>query len=129
MVCIPALENFEQFIKERLPQECLTEKRGVVPGVFQVAHSLPTHRTGPDGLRIGMRVGGLKAISCNRRIRVANAYLKWLGSPLKVSRLKEAMSRRTGRGKAAYVLNYLSLVTGTLSFMPSTSNSYPAPVW
>lgn len=35
-----------------------------------------------------MRQGGLQPVSCNGRIRVANAFLKWVGSPLKLSRLK-----------------------------------------
>lgn len=36
-----------------------------------------------------MRVAGLKPSSCNNRIRAVNAYLRWSGSTLKVSRLKE----------------------------------------
>ena len=38
---------------------------------------------------IRMREAGLKASSCNNRIRAVNSYLKWTGSLLKVSRLKE----------------------------------------
>lgn len=40
-------------------------------------------------LVIRMREAGLKATSCNNRIRAVNAYLKWAGSPLHVSKLKE----------------------------------------
>jgi integrase/recombinase XerD len=36
-----------------------------------------------------MRAAGLQAVSCNCRIRSVNAYLRWLGSPLRVSKLKE----------------------------------------
>ena len=36
-----------------------------------------------------MRESGLKASSCNCRIRAVNAYLKWSGSPLHIPRLKE----------------------------------------
>jgi integrase/recombinase XerD len=37
---------------------------------------------------IAMRQKGLKPISCNNRIRAVKAYLKWLGSDLKLSYLK-----------------------------------------
>ena len=36
-----------------------------------------------------MREKGLKATACNNRIRAVNAYLKWLGSPHRVSKMKE----------------------------------------
>jgi hypothetical protein len=36
-----------------------------------------------------MRVKGLKPTTCNNRIRAVNAYLKWVGSPLRVHKLKE----------------------------------------
>jgi len=36
-----------------------------------------------------MRERGLKATACNNRIRAVNAYLKWAGSPLRISKLKE----------------------------------------
>lgn len=36
-----------------------------------------------------MRVKGLKASSCNNRIRAVNAYLKWSGSDLTIPKLKE----------------------------------------
>lgn len=36
-----------------------------------------------------MREGGLKAISCTSRVRVANAYFRWAGLPLHIGRLKE----------------------------------------
>lgn len=38
---------------------------------------------------IRMRERGLKASSCNNRIRAVNAYLKWSGSSLTVPKLKE----------------------------------------
>jgi integrase/recombinase XerD len=36
-----------------------------------------------------MREKGLKATGCNSAIRAINAYLKWSGSPLKITQLKE----------------------------------------
>lgn len=36
-----------------------------------------------------MREKGLKPTACNNRIRAVNAYLKWTGSPLRASKLKE----------------------------------------
>jgi integrase/recombinase XerD len=36
-----------------------------------------------------MREAGLKPISCNSRIRVANAYFRWAGLSLHINRLKE----------------------------------------
>lgn len=45
-----------------------------------------------DGLKqlvIDMRQAGLQPISCNNRIRCVNAYLKWLGSPLRLAKLRE----------------------------------------
>lgn len=39
---------------------------------------------------IRMRQAGLAASSCNNRTRAVNAYLKWLGSGLKVPKMKES---------------------------------------
>jgi integrase/recombinase XerD len=36
-----------------------------------------------------MRSAGLRAVSCNSRIGSVNAYLKWSGSPLRVTKLKQ----------------------------------------
>ena len=38
---------------------------------------------------IRMRERGLKPSSCNNRIRAVNSYLQWLGSDLRVPKLKE----------------------------------------
>ena len=38
---------------------------------------------------IRMRERGLKASSCNNRVCAVNAYLKWLGSSLRIPYLKE----------------------------------------
>jgi len=49
---------------------------------------------------IRMREKGLKATSCNKRIRAVNAFLKWSGSqPLHVAKLKEPSDilRRSSR--------------------------------
>jgi integrase/recombinase XerD len=50
---------------------------------------LPLTADGLKDLVIRMRESGLKPISCNNRIRAINAYLRWSGADLKVSRLKE----------------------------------------
>jgi site-specific recombinase XerD len=84
------MERFEQFIKERI---CL---KNVSPRTvqwyresFKWLSRFPLTEDGLKDFVIAMRQAGLQPISCNNRIRVANAYLKWLGSTLKLSRLKE----------------------------------------
>jgi integrase/recombinase XerD len=49
----------------------------------------PITEGGLKDLVIRMRESGLKPISCNNRIRAINAYLRWSGTDLKLSRLKE----------------------------------------
>lgn len=84
------MEKFEQFIKERIYLKNVSPR--TVEWYRECFKRLSKHPLTEDGLKafvIGMRESGLQPISCNGRIRVANAYLNWLGSPLKLSRLKE----------------------------------------
>src|SRR5690349_574755 len=81
---------FEEFIKER---QYLTN---VSPRTVQwykesfkwLDNPNPTEKD-LKAFVIRMREAGLSATSCNNRIRAVNSYLKWAGSTLKVSKLKE----------------------------------------
>lgn len=82
--------RFEQFIQDR---RYLTN---VSPATIEwYKQSLRwLNNSAPDEAELKdfamrMRDRGLKAASCNCRIRAVNAFLKWSGSPLKVPRLKE----------------------------------------
>ena len=84
------MEKFEQFIKERIYLKNVSPR--TVEWYREAFKWLAKFPLTEDGLKefvIAMRQAGLKPVSCNGRIRVANAYLAWLGSPLKLSRLKE----------------------------------------
>jgi hypothetical protein len=48
-----------------------------------LGRSEPTE-SGTKAFVIGMREDGLKAIFCNSRIRVANAYFRWAGLPVHI---------------------------------------------
>jgi len=88
----PALENsmFEKFIKER------QYLQNVSPRTIQwyresfkwLVEPAPT-QSDLKAFVIRMREKGLKASSCNNRIRAVNAYLQWLESELRVPKLKE----------------------------------------
>lgn len=82
--------QFEQFIRER---QYLTN---VSPRTiqwyresFKWLGTTPTDERTLKTFVVRMREAGLKPSSCNNRIRAVNAFLKWSGSPLKISRLKE----------------------------------------
>jgi len=82
--------SFAQFIKER---KYLTN---VTPATIEWYRQsfawLCTESPSDADLKdfvLRMRERGLKATACNNRIRAVNAYLKWTGSPLRVSKLKE----------------------------------------
>jgi integrase/recombinase XerD len=84
------MEKFEQFIKERIYLKNVSPR--TVEWYREAFKWLGKFPLTDDGLKefvIAMRQAGLKPVSCNGRIRVANAFLKWLGSPLKLPRLKE----------------------------------------
>jgi integrase len=83
-------QKFEQFIKERIYLKNVSPRTVEwYRESFKWLSRFPLTEDGMKEFVIGMRQAGLQPISCNSRIRVANAYLRWLGSPLKVSRLKE----------------------------------------
>ncbi|SRR5579883_277641 len=82
--------DFEQFVKERKYLHNVSPR--TIDWYEQTFNWLKKYEPTEQGCKdfvIGMREAGLKAISCNSRIRVANAYFKWAGLPLKIKKLKE----------------------------------------
>jgi integrase/recombinase XerD len=82
--------DFEQFVKERKFLHNVSPR--TIEWYEQTFNWLRKYEPTDAGCKafvIGMREGGLKPISCNSRIRVANAYFKWAKLPFKISRLKE----------------------------------------
>jgi integrase/recombinase XerD len=82
--------DFEQFIKERKFLHNVSPR--TIEWYEQTFNWLRKYEPTEAGCKafvIGMREGGLKAISCNSRIRVANAYFKWAELPLHIKPLKE----------------------------------------
>jgi len=82
--------SFSQFVRER---QFLSN---VSPSTLEwYKHSLKwlhTESPSQDELKdavLRMREKGLKATGCNSAIRAINAYLRWSGSSLKISQLKE----------------------------------------
>jgi len=82
--------SFSQFVRER---QFLSN---VSPSTLEwYKHSfkwLHTESPSQDELKdavLRMREKGLKATGCNSAIRAINAYLRWTGSSLKISQLKE----------------------------------------
>jgi len=82
--------GFSQFIRER------QHLSNVSPATLEwYKHSfkwLRTESPSQEELKdavIRMREKGLKATGCNSAIRAINAYLKWSGSALKITQLKE----------------------------------------
>lgn len=81
---------FERFIQERKYLQNVTPK--TIEWHEQSLRWLKVEQPTEDDLRdfvMRMREGGLKASSCNCRIRSVNAYLRWTGSSLHVPKLKE----------------------------------------
>jgi integrase/recombinase XerD len=82
--------DFEQFIKERKYLHNVSPRTiEWYEQTFKWLGKFEPTEAGCKAFVIGMREGGLKAISCNSRIRVANAYFKWAELPLHINRLKE----------------------------------------
>jgi integrase/recombinase XerD len=82
--------SFDLFIKERLYLHNVSARtiEWYEQSFKWLANPTPTDADLRDFV-IRMREQGLKATSCNARIRAVNAYLRWSGSPLHISRLKE----------------------------------------
>jgi hypothetical protein len=84
------MPEFERFIQERIylhnvsPRTVDWYRAG-----FKWLEKYPLTQDGLKQLVIDMRQAGLQPISCNSRICCVNAYLKWLGSPLRVAKLRE----------------------------------------
>src|SRR5262249_54760921 len=82
--------SFDKFIQERIYLHNVSPR--TVEWYQQSFKWLARYPLTEDGIKefvIAMRAAGLRPISCNSRIRVANAYLKWSGSPLRIAKVKE----------------------------------------
>lgn len=82
--------SFEKFIKER---RYLKNVSGYTEHWYRTSlRWLPNPNPTQSELNevvIRMREAGLKPVSCNTYARAINAYLRWLGSPHKVAKMKE----------------------------------------
>lgn len=84
------MKSFQLFIKERRYLKNVSPR--TVQWYEESFKWLEKYELTEQGLKdfvMGMRDGGLKPISCNSRIRVANAYFKWAELPFKIPPLKE----------------------------------------
>lgn len=82
--------NFTEFVKERKYLQNVSPRTVEwYEQTFKWLGKFEPTEAGAKAFVIGMRDGGLKPISCNSRIRVANAYFKWAALPLHINRLKE----------------------------------------
>ena len=82
--------SFSQFIKERQYLHNVTP--ATLEWYRQSFAALGTESPSDADLKnfvLRMRERGLKATGVNCRARAVNAYLKWMGSPLRVLKLKE----------------------------------------
>ena len=74
--------SFELFIKERRYLKNVSERTiQWYRESFAWLGKYPLTEAGVKEFVIGMRQGGLKPVSCNCRIRVANASFKWANLP------------------------------------------------
>lgn len=82
--------SFDQFIRER---KFLTNVTPATIEWYKQSFTwLRTESPSDADLKdfvLRMRERGLKATACNCRIRAVNSYLKWAGSTLRVSKLRE----------------------------------------
>lgn len=82
--------SFEQFLKERLYLQNVSQR--TIEWYEQSFKWLGNPEPDSDQLKqfvVRMREHGLKATSCNARIRAVNVFLRWAGSPHHIPRLKE----------------------------------------
>lgn len=82
---------FEQFVKERV--YLLNVSPRTVDFYWDCWRSFQRYggEISEQGLKryvVNMREAGVKPVSCNTYISGINAYLKWLGEPLKIQKLK-----------------------------------------
>ena len=82
--------SFDDFIRERRYLHNVSPKTiEWYRQSFKWLGQFPLTEDGVKQFVIAMREAGLKAISCNNRIRVANAYFRWAGLPLHIQKFKE----------------------------------------
>jgi integrase/recombinase XerD len=82
--------SFEGFIRERRYLKNVSPR--TIQWYEESFNWLKKYPLTEDGVKefvMGMREAGLKATSCNSRIRVANAFFRWAGMPLHIARLPE----------------------------------------
>jgi integrase/recombinase XerD len=82
--------SFEKFVKERKYLQNVSPR--TIEWYNESFKWLGNENPSEDDLTdlvVRMREKGLSSASCNNRIRAVNAYLKWLKSPLTMSKLKE----------------------------------------
>jgi integrase/recombinase XerD len=85
-----AVLDYEQFIKERIYLHNVSPRTVQwYRESFKWLGTVPLTQDGLKELVIKMRKAGLKPTSCNNRIRAINAFLKWSGSELAITRVKE----------------------------------------
>lgn len=81
---------FESFIKERQYLQNVSPRTiEWYQESFKWLHTPKPTQADLKSFVIRMREKGLKASSCNNRIRAVNAYLQWSESPLRVPKMKE----------------------------------------
>jgi integrase/recombinase XerD len=82
--------KFEQFLKERKYLQSVSPRtlEWYTQSFQWLQNPEPTEADLLDCV-VRMREAGLKATSCNNRIRAINSYLKWAGIPHKLHKLKE----------------------------------------
>jgi integrase/recombinase XerD len=83
-------ERFEQFIRERQYLQNVSPR--TIQWYREAFKWLDDEQPDQQALKmfvIRMRERGLKASSCNNRIRAVNAYLNWSDSALRLPKLKE----------------------------------------
>jgi integrase/recombinase XerD len=86
----PMPASFDDFIRER--RYLKNVSANTIKWYQQSFNWLAKFPLAEDGVKqfvIAMREAGLKATSCNSRIRVANAYFNWAKLPLHINKLQE----------------------------------------
>jgi integrase len=84
------MSEFERFIQERTYLQNVSPRTvDWYKQTFKRLAAYPLTEVGLKQFVLEMRQAGLQPISCNSRIRCANAFLKWSNSPLRIPKLRE----------------------------------------